>query len=54
MLPQFAVGTTDYSQLFKAGSYGAGASSYEFLRTAQEYNNPNRFPGAISAGAAAQ
>ena len=54
VLPQFAVGTTDYSQVFNAGSYGAGASSFEFLRTAQEYNNPNRFPGAISAGAAAQ
>ena len=51
VLPAYPVGTTDYSQLFNAGSYGAGASSYEFLRTAQEYSNPNRFPGVISAGA---
>ena len=51
VLPQFQVGTTDYSQIFNAGSYGAGAGAYEFLRTADSYNNPNRFPGAIQAGA---
>jgi len=51
VLPQFQVGTTDYSQIFNAGSYGASAGAYEFLRTADSYNNPNRFPGAIQAGA---